>query len=101
MVWVWEPVEISQQSRYFSCSPYAHCRTYAHCSPWRTLCRWICPEGTVACEEPTLEQAYPEGLQPIGRTHAEAGKSVRSSTAEPLGSIPSLSLLVSGEVEKS
>lgn len=28
--------------------------------------RWVFPEGTAAWGEPTWEQVYPEGLQPIG-----------------------------------
>jgi len=33
----------------------------------------MCFERTVANGKPMLEQVYPQGLQPVGRTHAGAG----------------------------
>lgn len=36
--------------------------------------RWGCPEGPCSPRrEPTLDQVYPEGLQPTKETHAAAG----------------------------
>ncbi|PKU44049.1 hypothetical protein llap_5647 [Limosa lapponica baueri] len=56
------------------------------CSRWRGPCqnRVMFPEKTVACGGPTLEQVYPEGLQPVERTNAVVRKSVRWSGREEL-----------------
>lgn len=45
--------------------------SYPLCSLLRALCqsRWLCPEGTAACEGPVLKKADPEELQPIQRAH--------------------------------
>lgn len=42
----------------------------------------ISPTGTAACGEPTLEQVYPKGLQPVERTHAGAGGTHEEAAAE-------------------
>ncbi|GAB0185873.1 hypothetical protein GRJ2_001052600 [Grus japonensis] len=54
--------------------------------------KWVFPEGTVARGQPTQEQVYPEGLQPVEGPTLEQGRSVEEGAAEQscYGLTPSL-----------
>jgi len=63
------------------CSPCKRLQriSYPHCS----LCKykWLFPEERCSLCKPMQEQVYPEGLQPVRRTHTRAGEKCQEEGA--------------------